>query len=131
LISLRILFIVFFSAASLFAATRPFYMGFSPWLYDATFEAQSWVYDTIQGNGDIVSEHIEEGVPWPECFNDTAFSADFQNQLNDRKNKLKPGMKILLQINPMNTVRNSLAPYRGDTYNMPLPELRRTDDHTF
>jgi len=33
--------------------TRSFYMGFSPWLYDATLEAQDWVYNKLGTEGDV------------------------------------------------------------------------------
>jgi len=58
---------------------RAFSMGFSPWLYDATVEAQDWVYGKLASEGDIISHHMEEGVPWPESYAGSAFSTSYQN----------------------------------------------------
>jgi hypothetical protein len=64
-------------------ATRGFLMGFSPWPWDATLEAVDWTYQTIMTNGDIVSHHIEEGVPWPEALTGSAVPAAY-SALADR-----------------------------------------------
>ena len=51
--------------------TRSFQMGFTPWLYEASFTAQDMVYDQIQNNGDIISQHLMAGIPWEEALNGT------------------------------------------------------------
>jgi hypothetical protein len=115
------LWLLLMPALHLPAAARPFYMGFSPWPYEATLAAQDWVYDTIQTHGDIVSMHMEEGVPWPESYNNLPFSQEYQNEIQGRLNRLRSGKKVLLQINALNMGRNGLAPYRGTAPNQPLP----------
>ena len=101
--------------------SRPFAMGFNPWPYDATVEAIDWTYKAINEKGDVVSHHIEEGVPWPEAAADKPFAADYVTSLDDRLKKTAPGKKILLSLNPINPGRNGLAAYRGSAINMPLP----------
>jgi hypothetical protein len=103
------------------ASARSFSMGFSPWLYDATLQAQDWTYAAIQSDGDMISHHMEEGVPWPEAYAGTAFSASFVGEINGRLARKVSGQKIVLQINPMDIGRTGLAGYRGNAVNEPLP----------
>lgn len=102
------------------APTRPYLMGFSPWLYDATFEARDWVYTKLNAEGDVVSDHLEEGVPWQAMFEGKAFSGTYLAELQDRKNRRVPGKKSLVQINPLNISRDGLAANRGATPGEPL-----------
>jgi hypothetical protein len=102
------------------APRRPFLMGFSPWPWDATLAAVDWTYEHIKEGGDVLSEHLEEGVPWPEALDGTAFSASYTAELNGRLQRLD-GHATVLQINAMNISRDGLAPYRGSDLSMPLP----------
>ena len=99
---------------------RAYLLGFSPWLYDATVEAQDWTWTKLNAEGDVVSNHLEEGVPWQAMLDGQDFSGSYLAELQYRKNRLAPGKKCLVQINPLNTARNGLAPNRGATPNEPL-----------
>lgn len=112
----------FFFTSILSAGVRSFHMGFSPWPYEATQSGVDWVYSTIIANGDIVSHHIEEGVPWEECFANQPFPISFAQEIRNRINRTPSNKKILLQINPLNIGRNGLAAYRGESVNMTLTE---------
>ena len=95
-------------------------MGFQPWPWDSTQAAVDWTWNHIRQDGDVISNHIEEGVPWPEALNNSAFPNSFQNLLTDRKNR-SAGKKIILQLNPLNVNRDGLAGLRTDTQvNAPL-----------
>lgn len=100
--------------------SRPFNMGFSPWPYDATQSAVDWVYSSIRNDGDIISQHIEEGVPWPEAYSSSSFDTAFVNSNSSRAEK-SAGKKIVLQINPLNGARDGMALYRGSSVNATLP----------
>lgn len=100
---------------------RPFKMGFSPWPWDATQAAVDWTWDQIFADGDVVSIHTEEGVPWNEALNSQPFPANFQATLNDRKLRLQAaGRPSILSVNAMDISRTVLAPYRGAGINEPL-----------
>lgn len=103
-------------------ASRSFFMGFSPWLYDNTLEAQSWTYDKIITYGDIISEHMEEGVPWQESYDDSPFPQSFIDEIQSRIALKGIKQKVVLQISPLNVSRNGLANYRGTEPNQTLPE---------
>jgi hypothetical protein len=102
-------------------SSRSFYMGFTPWPYDLTLEAVSWVYSNIMGKGDIVSHHMDEGVPWVEFAADLEPHINFVNEVNGRVLKTPANKKVLLSINPTNVDRSGLSDYRGSDTNMSLP----------
>lgn len=104
------------------AKTRSYRLGFSPWPYDYSLEAVDWVYQTINRHGDIVSQHIEEGVPWDEALRNDAFPSGELSDIRLRLDKMGRGRRVLLQLNPINIKRDGLAPYRGEKDNQPLPE---------
>jgi hypothetical protein len=103
-------------------SSRNFHMGFTPWPYDATQQAVDWTYTTIFSEGDIISHHMEEGVPWQESYEHTEFPKEFMNEIQSRINKNYSNHSILLSLNPLNMERNSLALNRGSSEAMPLPE---------
>ena len=95
-------------------------MGFTPWPWDATVEAVDWTYAHLQTDGDLISQHIEEGVPWQEALDGTPFASGFQSSLQDRRNRTAPGQKVVLQLNPLDMGRAALAPFRNNGINVPL-----------
>lgn len=100
-------------------ATRAFDLGFTSWPYDATTEAIDWTWTTLRAEGDVVSQHVEEGVPWTEAASGASFPASFDAQLVDRK-KRAAGAKQLLSLNPLDLSRTKLAGRRTDQLNVPL-----------
>ncbi|MBL0729610.1 hypothetical protein [Piscinibacter sp. HJYY11] len=103
------------------AAARQSYLGFSPWPYDSTQSAVDWTWGAIRSDGDIISQHLEEGVPWPEALTGAPFPASFAQMLVDRRNRAN-GQRILVQINPLNLGRDGLADLRTqNVINAALP----------
>lgn len=100
---------------------RPFLMGFTPWPYDATTDAVEWTYEKISEHSDIISHHMEEGVPWPEAYDNSAFSSEFQTEIDSRLERIEPGMSVLLSVSPLNMGRDAMALYRGSRESMALP----------
>lgn len=103
-------------------STRSHWIGFSPWPYDATQEAVDWTWTTLRAEGDIVSHHIEEGVPWPQAASgvNATWPVSFQQNLSDRRTRAA-GRKVLLQISPLNLARDGMALLRDENLNQPLP----------
>jgi hypothetical protein len=100
---------------------RESHLGFSPWPYDSTSAAVDWTWATIRADGDIVSQHLEEGVPWPEALSGAAFPASYAQLLADRRVRAG-GERVLVQINPLNIGRDGLALLRTHTtINAALP----------
>lgn len=104
------------------AATRSFWLGFSPWPWDATQPAVDWTWNTVRAEGDLVSHHLEEGVPWPEAAAgvNTPYPVNYQG-LIDSHVGWGDGRHRLVSINALNVGRNGLAQLRSEQVNQPLP----------
>lgn len=103
------------------ANTRPFLMGFTPWPWDTEWAALQDTYNFINANADIISHHIEEGVPWTEALADTAFHPQMMQGWTLRRDLTGPGLKVFLSLSPIDQMRTGLARYRGEAPQMPLP----------
>lgn len=99
---------------------RNYLMGFSPWPYDYSVDAVTWTYSAIQEHGDIVSHHLDEGVPWDEALNGSPFPKGMTDDMNFRLWQTKPETARLLQVTPLSMGRDGLALRRGDKPNQGL-----------
>jgi hypothetical protein len=106
---------------SLAATERPFHMGFTPWPWDTDWAAVKGTYDFINENADIVSHHIEEGVPWSEAISGAPFHPKMVEAWTLRRNLTDRKLKVFLSISPIDQLRTGLAQYRGADPQMPLP----------
>ena len=88
---------------------RSFYMGFTPWPYDATPTAFTTTYEKLNANGDMVDHQIMQGIPWEEAYNGTAYPTAVENDLNGRLSLTNPDKVIFLAIDSLNPARDGLA----------------------
>jgi len=96
-------------------------MGFTPFPWDMTVEA---IIDTalfIMENGDVISHHLEQGVPWTEALDDMPFHPNMMKDWQGRKD-ISKNKKIFLSLTPLNEGRNAMEMYRGKDEDMPVPE---------
>jgi len=100
---------------------RSFFMGFTPFPWDMTIDAIMDTAKFIVENGDIVSHHLEQGVPWIEALDDKPFHPNMMKDWQGRKDMSK-GRKIFLSLTPLNESRNKMEFYRGADEDMPVPE---------
>lgn len=112
---------------------RSFEMGFTPSLFDAPTSQQEYVamldsiYETIRIDGTFMNLHLDNGVPWVEAAKDDfsktqlPYSPYFQTSWKSHKDRIPPGHKVLVSVNPTGVPRNVIAPYfgigEGFTYN--------------
>lgn len=101
--------------------TRSFYMGFTPWPYDATQTAVDDVNQRIQDAGDIVDHHIMVGVPWEEALTGMPYHPNVEAELAGRIGMVQPGKEVFLAIDSLDFSRSTLAPNWGVAFNEPLP----------
>jgi len=90
-------------------AQRSFYMGFTPWPYDATPTAFTTTYEKLNANGDMVDHQIMQGIPWEEAYTGTAYPSAVENDLNGRRSLTNPDKVIFLAIDSLNPARDGLA----------------------
>jgi hypothetical protein len=100
---------------------RNFYMGFTPWLYDFNPEAIASTYSYINSHSDLISHHLEEGVPWTEALENKDYSPSMMWEWNQRRTKSANALKVFVSISPLNQTRTGLADYRGALPHMGLP----------
>jgi len=89
--------------------SRSFYMGFTPWPYDATLNAVNITYQNIQQDGDIVHHQIMQGIPWDAASNNTPYPTAVEDDLSMRLNQTVSGKVVLLSVDSLDSVRRALA----------------------
>ena len=72
---------------------RAFRMGFTTWPYAATIEAVQGTYAFIGANADLITEHLEEGVPWAEMLRDEPLPQWFLAKMAGRQRSVSTGLK--------------------------------------
>ncbi len=103
---------------------RTFYMGFTPWLYAATSQAETDVYDFINANGDLVAHHFQQGIPFNDAStfpNFSNYENNIQNEINNRINKTDNGKIVYLAVDSLNSSRDDLTDFWGTSANMTRP----------
>lgn len=113
------------------AETRSFFMGFTPWPYDASIAAVDNTYDLVNQHGDMIAHQLIDGIPWEEAFQETALPTNVEGELNTRVNNTESSRAIYLALDAINFQRDGLANNWGASSNEPLPapwDTRSFDD---
>jgi hypothetical protein len=111
--------------------TRTFRMGFTPHPYDFNDAAFKATYDFISLHGDIIAQHLDEGVPWQDALDGSPFDANVLADINRRVALTTKDQTVFLSITPLDLTRSGLAKNWGKDSHLPLPETwatRRLDD---
>jgi hypothetical protein len=96
-------------------------MGFTPFPYAIRSQAVDYTYQTLEQSADLVSHHLDDGVPWQEALTNGPFHKNMQDDWNYRKARTLPSQKVFLSVSPLSFSRTTLASYRAETTQMPLP----------
>lgn len=99
---------------------RSFYMGFTPWLYEASTAAQDTTYSRLDAHGDIIKHHLLGGIPWQEALDGDPYHANVEAELQSRLARTPVSSEVFLAIDSLDTSRTALPLYRGATDNIPL-----------
>ncbi len=94
------------------ASSRSFYMGFTPWLYAATAQAETDVYTFINSKGDLVAHHFQQGIPYDDAStfpNFDNYEINIKDEVNNRINLTQSGKTIYLAIDSLNSARDDLT----------------------
>ncbi len=100
---------------------RNYYMGFTPFPYDISSEAVDYVYNKLETDADIIAHHFDDGVPWVEALADTDFHPNIMADWQYRLSRTPATHKKYVAVTPISINRNSLAPYKAEEGNLPLP----------
>ncbi len=88
--------------------TRSFRMGFSPWPYALTRDAVDETNRFIMAHGDIISEQLDDSIPWEQALRGEPYPDAYVQQMRERRDRLAAGQQRLLYLTPFNMQRNGL-----------------------
>lgn len=95
-------------------STRHFYMGFTPWLYAATTQAETDVYNFININSDMVAHHFQQGIPFNDALtfpNFSNYQINIKNEISNRVNLTDNTKAIYLALDSLNSARTGLTDF--------------------
>lgn len=111
------------------AVSRGFYMGFTPFPYDAdpatAAQVLADVYTKLGSDADMVLHHLEEGIPWNAALADDLltpasvtfpYTSHIQGDWDIRNANTPATHRKYVAITPISLSRDTLAPWR-DTAN--------------
>lgn len=101
--------------------SRPFTLGFTPWPYDFTDQAEAETYDALAAHGDLVVYHLDKGVPWEEARAGDPFPDHVQRQLDRMRDEADRFEMVYVSATPQAQDRASLALRWGSDEHQPLP----------
>lgn len=100
---------------------RSFSMGFTPWPYDLTDDAQQQTYDLLSQHSDLILHHMDTGIPWQEALDGTPYPANVHAAIQQRVAQRRTGQKVYLSITPNALAdRNRIADIWGAEEHLPL-----------
>ena len=111
--------------------TRSFYLGFTPFPHNITTTAVQDVYTKLKNDADMIAHHFDDGLPWQESLDETAYPANIISDWQFRLANTPPSHKKFLAVTPINISRNGLAPNRTNAGSEPLqsPWINYSFDH--
>ena len=98
--------------------SRPFFLGFTPWPYEASLNAQAITYQRINDHGDMVKHHFAAGIPWQAAFDGSAYPSEVEAEIQGRLDNTPAGHQVFLAIDSLNPLRTALADDWGSSPNM-------------
>ncbi len=108
--------------------SRSYAMGFTDFPYALTIEALNNTYAVLAQDADMAVMHFDDGIPWQEALdgvnNQTSYlqnyPTDLLNSISYKKSSIATGHVVYLAVTPLNTLRDGLAPHRGNAANEAL-----------
>ncbi|HEX2622825.1 MAG TPA: hypothetical protein VHL11_21850, partial [Phototrophicaceae bacterium] len=101
--------------------SRSFYMGFTPFPYEISYQAVDYVYDKLATDADLIVHHFDSGVPWIEALSGEPYGEGLRKDWQYRLDHTPEDHQIYVSVTPINILRVGLAPYYGEKDNLPLP----------
>lgn len=101
--------------------TRSFALGFTDFPHEVSIPALVAAYEVIERDGDLMTMHFDDGIPWPEALAGDEYNAEYMAEVNGKAGIAPPDHVMFLAITPISFDRDALASYRGQTVNEPLP----------
>ncbi len=95
---------------------RPFLLGFTAFPFEASSTGVDEAFRIIRENGDLVTLHNDNGLPWLEALASDGNGIDsypeaWRQDWQGKKDQVPPGHKLMVAITPIAISRDQLAPY--------------------
>jgi len=84
-------------------------LSISPFPYDLSIESMKNVAAIVNSTSSVYTVQLDNGIPWQEALDGAPFPKNFQRDLRNRKNAIRPGQQIYLAIAPLQDDRTSWA----------------------
>ncbi|MBD3286954.1 hypothetical protein GF359_09915 [candidate division WOR-3 bacterium] len=94
--------------------SRSFYMGFTPWPHDFTEDASDYTYSKISEHGDIICHHMDDGVPWPQAYEEKPYPVSVQAEIEKRLANTPTDKAVYLALTPLAMNRTEMAGFWND-----------------
>ena len=91
--------------------TRSFHMGFTPTCFDDRPATWDKIYETIYSHADLLYVTLGARVPWPEALAGTPYPEPVERELQLKRERLRPHLRVYLVIDCLSMHRNDLAAY--------------------
>lgn len=97
-------------------ATRGYYLGFTTWPYTASLAGVDYPYEKIATDADLITYHIEGGVPWADAAADvltdpmvSRYNSHITAEWAYKLSKKPAGHKLYVAVTPLNSSRSGIA----------------------
>lgn len=100
-------------------APRPFYLGMTPFPPSFDEKGVDAAYAALAKHTDLVSHHLDDGVPWPEALARAPFPKHVEDDLKLRLDRTPKNAKIFLSCTPLALTRDQLAGRWNTASNQP------------
>ncbi|MCD4691206.1 hypothetical protein K8S17_07070 [bacterium] len=103
------------------ASGRTYVMGFTGYPHANSSEAVIDAWDVIARDADLAVIHEDGGIPWQEALDGTPYPTSYAAWHDFQVSSIPAGHTVYLAVTPISNDRTSLAGYRSDGVNEPLP----------
>lgn len=88
---------------------RTFYMGTTPWPADFTNEEVDSAYRFLESSCDLISQHIDDGIPWEEALTAVPWPTSLEQDLQYRRSRSTKA--VFLSVSALDLSRKQKAAY--------------------
>jgi len=89
--------------------SRSFKMGFTSWPYEFSSESSDDTYNFIKSNGDILTEHFDNYIPWKSLLSAGSLPKEFTDEIVYKSNQLEANIDMMLSISFLSGLRDGIA----------------------
>ena len=112
---------------------RPFRIGFTGFPHDNTLAAAIEMQEFVAGHSDLLTVHLDDGVPWAESLAGQPYSQAFLASWGGKRATIPPGAEVFLALSPGRgelQVAGNSAPLPAELVGRPYDDPTVVDAYT-